>query len=790
MQTFGTRLLMAVVVAAAVGAYAQDTQGQANPQIPVNTGTVIKTETRLVVVDAVVTDKKDNYVKDLRQKDFKVYEDGKDQSIKTFSFEADPSSPLNNQKHYLVLLFDNSTMNLSDQARARQAAEKFIDKNAGPNRLMAIVNFSGSLEMAQNFTDDADRLRQVVHGVKLPALSSNPANGGARLPGLAGFGARNMILGLQSLAKGMQDVPGRKILVLLTAGLPLTNEVRYDIESAVSVCNRANVAVYPIDVRGLFSDTPSITSPGGRGRGPGGALLMPSRVKSAVLALADGLRPAIQPVAFTNSFAAYDQAGRGGGASGGGANGGGATGGGAAGGSRTGSGSTGAGAGTTGGSRTGAGSTGTGSPGTGRTGGVTTSGAGANGGSRGGGGGIAPRTVNPNTGMRMGNPNIIPPFPPFAGASQQALYMLADGTGGFVIVNNNDLLAGLEKIGAEQNQFYIIGYAPAESAEGTCHTLNVKVEHGYKVRSRSGYCNVKSADLLSGKPTELQLETRIQGAEPGDLVSPAQVTYFFTGPDTARVDLAMDIPSDKLKFEKVKGKLHSDINILGLAYKPDGTIGARFSDTLKLEAEDKKEIEKITEKPLHYQAQFDAASGDYTFKIAFTANGGADFGKLSVPLNIEPFDGKEFRMSSVLLSDNIHRIGPEDLSIEADLVDGRTPFIAISGGNSFQITPAGKVSFKKTDSVVCYLEAFEPLLATTNELKLGAQLRVLDKTGAAKLDSGTVEVTNYIRKGNPTVPIALKVPVDKLDAGSYKLEMTVLDSAGKSVKKTTSLTVE
>jgi hypothetical protein len=40
------------------------------------------------------------------------------------------------------------------------------------------------------------------------------------------------------------------------------------------------------------------------------------------------------------------------------------------------------------------------------------------------------------------------------------------------------------------------------------------------------------------------------------------------------------------------------------------------------------------------------------------------------------------------------------------------------------------------------------------------------------------------------VPIALKVPVDKLDAGTYKLEVTVLDSAGKSVKRTTSLTVE
>src|SRR6185312_14056791 len=208
------------------------------------------------------------------------------------------------------------------------------DKNAGPNHLMAIVNFSGNLEVAQNFTDDADRLRQVVHGVKLPVLSSNPANGGARLPGLAGFGARNMILGIQTMAKGMADVPGRKILVLLTAGLPLTNEMRYDIESAVSVCNKANVAIYPIDVRGLFNDMPSMDpggrgGRGGRGGGPGGAAMYtPSRVKSGLLALADRLRPAIQPAAFTNSFVAYDQAGRGGaGASTGGAAAGGATGG-------------------------------------------------------------------------------------------------------------------------------------------------------------------------------------------------------------------------------------------------------------------------------------------------------------------------------------------------------------------------------------------------------------------------------------------------------------------------------
>jgi len=40
------------------------------------------------------------------------------------------------------------------------------------------------------------------------------------------------------------------------------------------------------------------------------------------------------------------------------------------------------------------------------------------------------------------------------------------------------------------------------------------------------------------------------------------------------------------------------------------------------------------------------------------------------------------------------------------------------------------------------------------------------------------------------VPFALRVPIDKLDAGAYKLEVTLVDSANKSVKKTASFTVE
>src|SRR5438477_8752442 len=126
---------------------------------------VIKKESKLVLVDAVVTDKKGGYVRDLTQNDFKVFEDNKEQPVSNFSSGADPAIQANGQRRYLILFFDNSTMAAPDQIQARNAAKKFIEANAGPDRLMAVVDFGGSLRIVQNFTAHAQVLQADSSGV-------------------------------------------------------------------------------------------------------------------------------------------------------------------------------------------------------------------------------------------------------------------------------------------------------------------------------------------------------------------------------------------------------------------------------------------------------------------------------------------------------------------------------------------------------------------------------------------------------------------------------------------------
>ncbi len=232
-------------------------------------------------------------------------------------------------------------MAFADQTRARDAATKFIDKNAGPNHYMAVVNFTGSLQVAQNFTSDANRLREVVSGVKTSYVNPNARRGmGGGVRGLGNiegaYGARTVLLALGTMAKGLEEISGRKILIFFSRGFPLTPEIQSELQPVLAACNKANVAIYPIDVGGLDVG-PGLNS------NPAGGMGMPGGRRGGGFRLLNMLSPMggrgmIQTASFlpepqrggAGAGAAGGSAGGGAGSSGGGVAGGGArTGGGA-----------------------------------------------------------------------------------------------------------------------------------------------------------------------------------------------------------------------------------------------------------------------------------------------------------------------------------------------------------------------------------------------------------------------------------------------------------------------------
>ena len=780
-------------------------------QQPVSTAPgVIKSQANLVLVDVVVADHKGNYVRDLEAKDFQVYEDGKEQTISSFSRGQEPGSPSGPaQRRYLVLFFDNSTMDLADQARARQAAAQFIDKTASTDRLMAVADFGGTLRIAQNFTANAERLKQVVSGVKFSAVNPNDNAAAAQVAALGGipdlgavgdFGARNMLLAVRDLAKRLLSVPGRKTVILFSSGFPLTPEHQSELTATVDACNRANVAIYPLDVRGLMTTEPGgITGPQpGIGppvplqQGPNASInapVFPHYQGLYAFLLASPLFPPQRSGGGGGTGGGGGAGGGGGRGGGGGVGGGGVGGGGVGGGGGRGGGGTG-GSGGTGGGRGGTGgggSTGGGTGGRGGTGGGPGGSTGGGGGARGGGGGGGLGNANRFGDNPLNQPRqIIPQIPLSATTNQQVLYALAAGTGGFPIFNSNDFLAGLDKIAKELNEYYVLGYVPPEKTrEGTCHTIKVKVERkGVDPRFRSGYCDVRSADLLAGKVEGKALETVAASPQAGSVQVSVRAPYFYEGPNVARVNLVLEMPGDALDFEKEKGEFHSEVNVLGIATREDGSVGARFSDTVKVD-KDKKEMKQFTKGAFSYQNTFEIAPGKYNLKLVLSP-GGQNFAKYEAPLVIDPYDGKRFDLSAVALSDKITPVSELSTSLDAALLEEKTPLVVRGRSNGqstdFQLNPSPTNRFGRDERVALYVEVYEPtMLGKGNETRVGVAYSVVDrKTNQQVYRSPTILVNDFAQPGNPVIPVGTLLPLDKLQAGDYRLEVTARDSAGNA----------
>jgi VWFA-related protein len=80
--------------------------------------------------------------------------------------------------------------------------------------------------------------------------------------------------------------------------------------------------------------------------------------------------------------------------------------------------------------------------------------------------------------------------------TQDSLRYVAGETGGFAVINSNDLARGVERIMTDQMGYYLIGYEPEDETLGPSshrrfHKVKIKVKRkGLKVRTRSGFYGV------------------------------------------------------------------------------------------------------------------------------------------------------------------------------------------------------------------------------------------------------------------------------------------------------------
>jgi VWFA-related protein len=183
-----------------------------DPNLP-----TFQTKVNLVLVPIVVRDRHHQPVANLTKEDFRLFDNGKPQTIASFSTVARTSNRENNhnfsapatagpggsaasnatrnRERYFVYLFDDGHTRFADMANLRAAAVSFFKNNFAAEDRAAVYTISG--RNALEFTSDRHALEEAVSKLKWGQL---PGSGGMGCPDVSYYIADLVVNKADSLA--------------------------------------------------------------------------------------------------------------------------------------------------------------------------------------------------------------------------------------------------------------------------------------------------------------------------------------------------------------------------------------------------------------------------------------------------------------------------------------------------------------------------------------------------------------------------------------------------------------
>ena len=257
----------------------------------------IRATTELVLVNVVAREKKGNVVRDLRREDFTVLEDGQKQQISSFDFEnidelamagqttptatgseeggaapagavaaADKPAVDARDRRLILLFFDFSAMEADQIDRAVDAAKKYVNAKMQQADMIAIVSLSTNMRLDLDFSDDKTKILSVLNaynsdsGQGFANGAEGASEGAAETSGaftaddtdFNTFSADRKLLALQSLVQAVGKLSQKKSLIYFSNGISQSGvDNQSALRAATAAAVKANVAIYPLDVRGL-----------------------------------------------------------------------------------------------------------------------------------------------------------------------------------------------------------------------------------------------------------------------------------------------------------------------------------------------------------------------------------------------------------------------------------------------------------------------------------------------------------------------------------------------------------
>jgi Ca-activated chloride channel homolog len=187
---------------------------------------VLKIETNLITIPVSVFDRNGLYIPGLRQNDFKIFEDGVEQTIAYFGTQDKPFT--------VALLIDTSPSTQYKIDEIHRAAEAFVDK-LQPQDSVIVIEFNSSVKVQTQATNDREKIYKAINRAKFG-------------DGTSLYNAVD-----EALRKQLSKIEGRKAVVLFTDGVDTTSR-KNSYEGTLNFAEESDALIFPIYYNTYFEN--------------------------------------------------------------------------------------------------------------------------------------------------------------------------------------------------------------------------------------------------------------------------------------------------------------------------------------------------------------------------------------------------------------------------------------------------------------------------------------------------------------------------------------------------------
>ena len=237
--------------------------------------------------------------------------------------------------------------------------------------------------------------------------------------------------------------------------------------------------------------------------------------------------------------------------------------------------------------------------------------------------------------------------------SQDSLRVLSNETGGFAVVNQNDMATAFERVVADNSAYYLLGYySTNERRDGKFRKIEVKVTRpGLTVRSRKGYVAARGrSEVKDDGKTAPELRAALSSPLPTSALPMALAAAVFKGgAGKGAVVLSTLIAARDLDLVEKDGTFNNQLELVITAadYGGKSFPGDRATLTLAMKPDS---VQRLRAGGFRILNSIDLPPGRYQLRVAARESNTKRAGSVVYDLDVPDFTKDKLALSGLALT--------------------------------------------------------------------------------------------------------------------------------------------